>query len=606
MTDSTQAQTVSAFAVFRNRNFSFLWIAQLVSTIGSSLTSLAASILVFRLTGSAMSVGLMLMATAAPSVLVGLIAGVYVDRYDRKKIMIISDLIRAVLVVIIPFLVPLNIAWLYIIVALSSAVGQFFDPALESVLPEVASDEDLAAANSLIAISSFGSTAVGFAASGLIAARFPIEWAFYLDGLTFLISSACIMFVGVASLEVDDRTTVKVVMRNLKAGGQFLLDTPILRSLLIISIPTVISIGLWNSLLLPFAIRVLGATEFEFGLQEGAASIGFVVGSLLMAQQAARLREGQWLTLGYVGMGLVGILYAFSTSIPIAIVLVTLMGFLNAPASIARRLVIQRNTPREVRGRVNSAFLVARSALFLVGMAAAGLADVFDIRALFLVSGALLLGSGLLALGMPGLGQPAPEWLRQVKLLRAAPSASSLSTSRAATSADMDLLAGHLPALVRLSAKERETFIAHARVSQAPEGTTILRYDEVGDEVYFVLSGRTAAGIATAEGDYRSLSNMNPGDFFGEIAALTGSPRTANVVATEQTTLFQVPADTLRNLMADPQLSHLFLTTMTERLARTHLSDLPRFTGVDQESLRALRMPQASPEMEAATENGAS
>ncbi|NIT03095.1 MAG: MFS transporter, partial [Candidatus Latescibacteria bacterium] len=71
--------------MFRNRNFTFIWIGQLVSTIGNALTSLAASIVVFRLTGSALSVGLMLMATAVPSLLVGLVAGVFVDRFDRKR-----------------------------------------------------------------------------------------------------------------------------------------------------------------------------------------------------------------------------------------------------------------------------------------------------------------------------------------------------------------------------------------------------------------------------------------------------------------------------------------------------------------------------------------
>ena len=111
----------------------------------------------------------MLMATAAPSLLVGLFAGVLVDRFNRKAIMIASDLLRAVLVFLIPFLVPHNIIWLYVIVLVSSAIGQFFDPAHESVLPEVASEQELAAANSLMAISSFGATAVGFAASGLIA-----------------------------------------------------------------------------------------------------------------------------------------------------------------------------------------------------------------------------------------------------------------------------------------------------------------------------------------------------------------------------------------------------------------------------------------------------
>src|SRR5512136_434216 len=161
------AKPASPFAVFRHRTFSLMWTGQLVSTIGSALTSLAAPIMVYRATGgSALSVGLMLMATAAPSLLVGLVAGVFVDRFDRRRIMIAADLVRAVLVFLIPFLASANIVWLYVVVMLSSAVGQFFDPAYESVLPEAAPDEELASANSLMAISSFGATAVGFAAAG--------------------------------------------------------------------------------------------------------------------------------------------------------------------------------------------------------------------------------------------------------------------------------------------------------------------------------------------------------------------------------------------------------------------------------------------------------
>src|SRR5512137_2501641 len=123
----------STFSVFRNRSFTLMWTGQLVSTVGSALTSLAASILVFRLTGSALSVGLMLMATALPTLFVGLIAGVFVDRTDRRRMMIFADLGRMVLVFLLPTLIPHNIAFLYIIVALSSAVGQFFDPAYSSV-----------------------------------------------------------------------------------------------------------------------------------------------------------------------------------------------------------------------------------------------------------------------------------------------------------------------------------------------------------------------------------------------------------------------------------------------------------------------------------------
>jgi len=195
----------SPFTVFRNRAFTKLWSAQLVSTIGDAFTMLAAGIYVYRITGSALQVGLMLMATSVPTLVIGLFAGVFVDRFDRMRIMVAVDLLRAFLVFLIPILLPYNVAWLYVIVMLTSAIGTFFHPAFESVLPETASDEALAAANSMIAISSFGSTAVGFSASGLIAA-YSIEWAFYIDALTCLISGLLIMSVKIAPVQAEEET----------------------------------------------------------------------------------------------------------------------------------------------------------------------------------------------------------------------------------------------------------------------------------------------------------------------------------------------------------------------------------------------------------------
>ena len=167
-----------------------------------------------------------------------------------------------------------------------------------------------------------------------------------------------------------------------------------------------------------------------------------------------------------------------------------------------------------------------------------------------------------------------------------------------ATIADMDLLVGFIPAFSGLNTKERKAFISNACVFDAEEGTTILRQGEVSDSAYFVLSGQAVAGYSTKEGKYRSLSKMNAGDFFGEIAALTGSPRTANVVAAEQSTLLQVPAENLRDLMGDPRLSQLFLTTMTERLHRTHITDMPRFASLDEATARELRRSQPDLETE--------
>ena len=498
MTASTPA-SLSPFAVFRNRNFSLLWSGQLISTIGTALSSLAASIYVFRLTDSALSVGLMLMATAAPSLLVGLFAGVFVDRYDRKKIMIIADLTRAVLVFLVPFLVPLNIIWLYIIIMLTSAIGQFFDPAHESVLPEVASDEELAAANSLMAISSFGSTAIGFAASGLIASAADISWAFYIDAATFIASALCVYLISIKPFSAEDETSVSIVINNLRAGVRQLFNTPILRSLLTAQVPVLIAFGLSNALLLPFAIRALSATEFEYGIQEGMTSIGFVIGSLLMANLFDRMREGVWIAVSYLGMAIMGMIYSALHSIPLAILFITISGFFNAPSSIGRRIVVQRNTPREMRGRVNSVFFVARDVLFLIGMGAAGLADAFDVRLLYFVSALILLIGGILVVVLPGLRQEGAEWRRSLRLLRTAPSASGLRAGRSATLSDMDTLVGLLPSLSALSSKERDSLLNQARILEAPAETTLLRHGETGDAAYFILSGKAVAGIPSEE-----------------------------------------------------------------------------------------------------------
>jgi MFS family permease len=589
MTPSTpNAGKPSAFSVFRNRNFALMWTGQLVSTVGSALTSLAASIYVYAKTGSAAGVSLMLIATAAPTLLVGLVAGVFVDRYDRRKIMIAADLVRAALVALIPVLLPHGIAWLYVVVALTSAAGQFFSPAHESVLPEVATDAELAAANSFIAISSFGATAIGFAASGIIGSR-HVNIAFCLDAATFLFSAACLFFLRAPKIPTEGTTNVRVVLANLKAGARFLLGAPVLHSLFLIAIPLYVSYGLTNTLLLPFATKALGATEAQYGLQEGLTSIGFVAGSFMMAHLTDRLREGQWIAISVIGMALSGIAYALTRSIPIAIAIQVLSGFQNSPASIGTRLILQRNTPREMRGRVSSAFAVSRDVMFLLGMAAAGFADVVNVRLLYAISAAILLGAGISALVARGLGQPAIEWRRALRLLRSAPEIPSLGHGRAALPRDMDLLVGLLPPLSCLGVGDRSRFLSNAVVHEAAAGATIIHAGERGDTAFFIVSGKVVAGVAAPDGTYRGLSSLGAGEFFGEIAALTGAARTASVVAEEPTTVIKVPSATMRNLMAFPTLSRLFLRTITERLAANNTSDIPRLSSFDQESLRELR-----------------
>ena len=580
------------FDIFRKRDFRYLWTAQLVSTIGSSLTDLAAAILVFRLTGSALNVGLVLIVTALPTLVFGLIAGVFVDRFDRKTILLASDLLRGLLVIAIPTAVEnFGLPGLYLIIFMAASVRQFFDPAWESVLPEIASEEELAKANSFLSISSFGSTAVGFAAAGFLSSIEPdkITLPFYLDGATFFVSFLCVLAVKLPKQAEPEKTTVGVVLSNLREGVRILWGIPVLRSLLIAGLPVFLAFGFWNVMLLPMAIRVLGGTEFEYGLQEGLTSIGFVVGALLMARYIDRLAEGAWMVVSMFGMGIFGVLYGLSPNIQVAILMVMLTGFLNAPSGIARRTILQRNTPRASRGRVFSAFFVSRDVVNLIGMAGAGLADYFDVRALIVISSVVLIGAGFLHQILPGIGRPAAEWRRSLDLLRTAPTAPKIGAGRAATMLDLDKLIDVLPELGALAINRRTAFLADTTVARAAAGEAIIKVGDPAGSAFFVMSGNAVAGIPEGE-EFRSLSSMGPGDFFGEIGAITGGNRTANVVATDNLEVMEVTSGTLKSLLDLPEMSSLINSKMKERLERTAAApDFVRLQRLDQGDLADLR-----------------
>ena len=592
------------FAIFRKRDFSLMWLAQLVSTIGESLTDLAAAILIFRVTDSAFAVGAVLMVTAIPTLFVGLFAGVFVDRFDKKRILLLANLLRGFIVLGIPAayitFMPANqdffVFSLYALIFISATVRQFFDPAWEAVLPEIATEEELTQANSFLAVSSFGSTAVGFAAAGFLASSGDPLLAFYIDAATYFVAFALLLPIVVPKKTGEaEETSVSVVVENLKSGAGYMWRTPILRSIFLTGAPVYLSFGLWNVLLLPMAIRVLDGSEFEYGLQEGLTSVGFVIGSFFMAKFGDRLAEGTWVVAATVLMGIFGALYGVSPTMAVAIVMVTITGFLNAPQSIARRLLLQRHIPRDMRGRVFSAMFVSRDVLFLVGMAGAGLADVFPVRELVVVSSAVLIFAGIATQFAPGLGQPAAEWRQSLQLLRRAPEAPSLGAGRPANMLDLDRLIDVLPELGALAMERRSAFLEGATIAKAPPGCAIVRAGEESNAAYFVLGGKAVAGIPDASGEIRSLSTMGAGDFFGEIAALTGSPRTANVVAEDFVEVMEVPAATLRELRGVPEMERVIQSKLADRLTRTQNADLVRLAGLDQRDLADLRRRRTEP-----------
>jgi CRP-like cAMP-binding protein len=212
------------------------------------------------------------------------------------------------------------------------------------------------------------------------------------------------------------------------------------------------------------------------------------------------------------------------------------------------------------------------------------------VRGMFFLQSAILVGLGLLALGLPGLGQPAAEWRRTISLLRSAPDQPGLGLGTLLSQADFARLVGAVPLMAALDSEKRSKLMDKMTLHDVPEATCVIRRNEKSDAAYFILDGQAVAGW-DENGATRVLEVLNPGDFFGEISALTGAPRTANVITEKPSVLVRVPAQILREMSAEPQLNRLFLTRMTERMVRMNMIDTSRLSRMDQEALRDLRTP---------------
>ncbi len=183
---------VSFQEVLQNRNFSLLWIGQIISLLGDRAHQIALPILVYQMTGSPLKVGMLYAVMGLAWVLLGPIAGALVDRGDRKWTMIIADLLRAGLVFLIPWAATINISLIYLLAFLVTTFSVFFNPARLSVVPDIVRPRELLTANSLYSISETMVDLVGYPLAGLLVTVAGAFLAFYLDALSFLFSAGLI------------------------------------------------------------------------------------------------------------------------------------------------------------------------------------------------------------------------------------------------------------------------------------------------------------------------------------------------------------------------------------------------------------------------------
>ncbi len=419
--------------LFRNRSFVALWIGQTVSFIGDYFYFLAIPIMVERLTGSALAVGLAVISNALPMLVLGPIAGVFVDRWDRKRTMIAADALRGLLVLAALLVRQPEQVWIYYVVGfLMSCVSRFFFPAQNAILPLIVSDQDdLLAANGLMQIVQTAGFLIGPALAGFSIGAWGAPVAFVADSASYFISAAF-----VATMTVPHTTAERVaaagsqiaaVWAEMREGVAYLFGNRTMVGVLLSLSVVQLGVGALNVIWVPFMSRTYGLGPEGLGAVDTAQGIGMVLGGVALGFLAARLSRrslaGWSIILIGVVLALMGVAPPFSLvdlipglrfegeiaalsmgerllHMPLLLLLYGLLfGIALVPAQSSLMTMMQLAVPDLKRGRVGSALNALTTAAGLVSMAvAAALGEVVALWLLYVAAGLLVSLGGLVGL----------------------------------------------------------------------------------------------------------------------------------------------------------------------------------------------------------------
>ncbi len=397
--------------LFGNRNFSLLWTGQLVSLLGDRIHVIALAALVTT-RGTAMEVGIVFAATAVPSVIFGPIAGVLVDRWDRRRTMIACDLVRALLVLAVPFAFEVSIVLVYVVAFAVATVTLLFRPAKTAVIPTVAGDRDLVAANSALAVPETAADLLGYPIAGVIVTALSavIGAAFVLDAGTYVVSAVLIwaMLLPRQVDELTERMTIGAVWREMREGFAFLWGESALLANTLLSTLAQVAIGAEIVVSLLYAKDVVdrGSMSFEqmYSLLLTAIAVGSVLAGIFVGAIGDRLPKGRVVIAGYIGMGLSLVAAGLVRDPVLAMLCFFVTGASNMIFIIPTVTLFQERTPQRLMGRVVSSRQSLVFGAIAASMALSGyFAGIIGPASVLIISGAICAGAGLIGIAIPAM-----------------------------------------------------------------------------------------------------------------------------------------------------------------------------------------------------------
>jgi MFS family permease len=395
-------------------NFRKLWLSHVISSFGDALTNLALLITAQRLTGSTAAVATTAVAVALPQLLFGLFAGVLVDRWDRKRVMIASDLARAFLVLGFLAVTSPDRMWLlYVVAFVQASIGTLDNPARSSVVPQIVGTDNLLAANSFFHSTMIIVGVAGTATAGVIAGVFDtLAPAFLVDGVSFAVSATLVSRIAIdgrPARATTGESPASGMWNELKGGIQLITSSPMLRTVVITAGVVMLGLGAVNVLLVPFIVDELAVPETWFGLLEAAQVSSMVLAGGLVAAAAQRLRPGRLLVVGLTGVAIVVAAMSLAQSVWHLIGLLFAVGWFVTPTQAAISTIVQTEVPLEGLGRVSSSLGTISTTAQVASMALSGVAAAaFGLRSVFVVAGLIVLVAAALSLVVQRSGSPSP------------------------------------------------------------------------------------------------------------------------------------------------------------------------------------------------------
>jgi MFS family permease len=396
--------------LLRQRNYGLLWIAGAVSLLGDYALMVALPFFIYDLTGSALATGGMFMAQTLPRILLGSVAGVFVDRWDRKKTLVIADVARGLLMLLLLLVRSVDLLWLVYAVAIAQAtLGQFFIPAKNALLPRLVGEKELVPANALNSLSDNLTRLVGPALGGALYGAVGLSTVVLIDATSFIISGALLALIAIPSnaAEVTRGAArgVAAVWGEWIAGLRIVRQDRTLTGVFVMGGIAMVNEGILISLLIPFVKDVLGGSAAQLGWLLSAQAIGGITGGLLIGKVGGRIAPLRLIALcgALDGILLLGIVNG--GSIALALVLIAIAGVPVVGFFVSAQTLVQQQTEDSYRGRVFGAFGTVAAAMTLLGILLAGLlGETLGIVATMSLGSSLYLVVAIVAL----LLRPAP------------------------------------------------------------------------------------------------------------------------------------------------------------------------------------------------------